>query len=95
MIIKQRNMQSEPVRHGRFNSTIGHTINPYPGYKPEKRHLSKKKKTVERRKWNQHYNEKMNGPFKSMAHPRDSINTSRQVFGGDPEKILPVKKVID
>ena len=91
VIIKSRNIQSEPIRHGKYNSTTGHTINKYPEYMDEKQHSIKKKNKAKRDKWNKYYTVDRNGHFKAMYHPKATINTSRQVFGYDDPQPTKVR----
>ena len=84
MKVKPKNIQSVPVRHGKYNSTYGHTINKFPEYLPDDNPGNRKKLKKER---SDYYGlvKKRGGPFKSMAHPRAVINPDHKLYGLAPE----------
>lgn len=92
VIIKKRNIQAEPVRKGKYNSTYGHTINKYPEYISDGDERDKGKKIRENsKKWNLYYNSKRNGHFKSMRYPKSVFQSDRNLY--DYER-KPVKKTV-
>ena len=90
VIIQPRNIQSHPVKHGKYNSTYGHTINPYPKYMPDVKPDSYLKRKAKRDKWNNLYNNVRGGPFISNVYPRRVINTDQSIYGYKRTKVKEV-----
>lgn len=82
VITKPRNIQSQALHPGHYNSTIGHTINPFPEYFVQGYGKLQKNEYVDRQKWNKFYDEKRGGKkFKSTCYPKAVINPDNQFYG--------------
>ena len=94
VIISKPNVLNEPIRHGHYNSTIGHTITPYPDYMPtgydEERHKDYEadKKWQAKYKDTQHFKSMNFGPKQLTAHDTDVLNP---VPPGPPKKVWKYK----
>ena len=83
-----RNIQAKAVHPGHYNSTIGHTINIFPEYKPQGYGLLAKNDFNDRQRWNKYFEDAKGGKhFKYTCFPRRVINTDRQVYEV-PSKLL-------
>ena len=72
------------IRHGHYNSTIQHTINPFPKHTADVYDAGRHDEYKERKKWQDHYKESGKGYFKSMNAGPYLINKDRNVYGNRP-----------
>lgn len=66
VIIAKPNVINDPIRHGHYNSTIGHTINEYPAYMETGYDLERHKDYEADKKWQAKYKDTQY--FKSMSY---------------------------
>ena len=91
VIIGPSNVITEPVRHGHYNSTYGHTINKYPDYSMGQGYDNERHKDFEAdKKWQAKYKETQF--FKSMSYGPCDLNRDMDLYGDRP-KLGPEKKV--
>ena len=89
VIIAPPNVINDPIRHGHYNSTIGHTINAFPEYKETGYDQERHKEYENNKKWHEKY--KDIGYFKSMSAGPYALNEDKNVFA--PKPLGPPKKV--
>lgn len=78
------NVKAHPIRDGHYNSTYGHTINPYPKYMPDNYDIGRHQEYLKEQKWVNFYKESGKGTFNSMSAGPFTINEDKKIYGERP-----------